>query len=123
MFVFEVFPASQSDPWTLGFILVTAATTSGGVLFSSWCTFSKENAKFLLILTNLGYFVANLRTFGVLFTGLTNTAVYQNGQLWGMLGLSAMLRFLMSSLHLKKIILQVQDLPDDKEKYVRGKNA
>ena len=41
----------------------------------------------------------------------------------GMLGLSAMLRFLMSSLHLKKIILQVQDLPDDKEKYVRGKNA
>ena len=77
----------------------------------------------MLILTNLGYFVANLRTFGVLFTGLTNTAVYQNGQLWGMLGLSAMLRFLMSSLHLKKIILQVQDLPDDKEKYVRGKNA
>ena len=36
------------------------------VLFSSWCPFSIENAKFWLILTDLSYFIANLCTFGVL---------------------------------------------------------
>jgi len=37
-------------------------TTGSGVLFLSWCSFT-ENAKFLPISTNVGYFIANLRTF------------------------------------------------------------
>ena len=47
-----------------------------------WCTFFRagvlctiENVKFWPI---LGYFVVELRTFGVLFTGLNNVAVYQS---------------------------------------------
>ena len=42
-----------------------------------WCTFfsSWEHVKFWPI---LGYFGVELRTFGVLFTGLNNVAVYQN---------------------------------------------
>ena len=48
-------------------ILVTTATTGGGVLFLSWGTFSIENAKYWLILINLGYFVANLSTLWCIF--------------------------------------------------------
>ena len=46
--------------------------------------FGIENAKCWPILTNLGYFVANLRTFGELFTDLDNVAKYQNGQKSGL---------------------------------------
>ena len=37
-----------------------------------------ENAKFWPILTNFGYYVRNLRTFCVLFTGLNNVAKLTN---------------------------------------------
>ena len=42
-------------------------TTGSGVLFSSRCTFSIEIAKFWPILTNICYFVVNLRTFRITF--------------------------------------------------------
>ena len=42
-------------------------TTGGGVLFWDCVLFSIENAKFWPVFTNLGYFVANLRTFWCMF--------------------------------------------------------
>ena len=42
-------------------------TTGGNVLFRAGVLFSIENAYFWSILTNLGYFVANLRTFWCTF--------------------------------------------------------
>ena len=49
--------------------------------FCAGVLFNKENAKSWPILTNLGYFVANMRTLGVFFTGLNNVAAYQNLQI------------------------------------------
>ena len=43
--------------------------------------FYKENAYFF----PFGYFVANLRIFGIFFTGLKSVTVFQNGQISGML--------------------------------------
>ena len=45
--------------------------------------FCIENAKFRPIFANLGYFVANLRTFGALFTGLNTAAVPKNWKISG----------------------------------------
>ena len=66
------------DPYL---ILVTTATTSGGVLFSSRCTFLRREGE---ILSYFGYLVTNLRIFGALFTNLNSVAVYQNWQISGM---------------------------------------
>ena len=68
------------DPYL---ILVTTATTSGGVLFSSRCTFLRREGE---ILSYFGYLVTNLRIFGALFTNLNSVAVYQNWQISGMSG-------------------------------------
>ena len=56
-------------------ILVTTATTGGGVLFSSGWPFSHRERK---ILAN---FVANFRTFLCTFTGLESAVVSQNWQI------------------------------------------
>ena len=63
-------------------------TTGGGVLFfRADVLFSIENAKFWPILTILGYFVANLRTFWCTFyRPRSNVAMYQNGQMSDMAG-------------------------------------
>ena len=53
-------------------ILVSIASTAGGVLLSSQCTFKRGEREILAC------FVADLRTFGVLFTGSNNAVVYQN---------------------------------------------
>ena len=47
------------------------------LICKSWRIFFRtENAKNLPILAHWAYFVASLRTFGVLFTGLSNAAAY-----------------------------------------------
>ena len=53
-------------------------------IFSSRCTFCKESAKFLPILTPFGYFNAILRIFGLLCTGLQSVMVCQILQISGM---------------------------------------
>ena len=40
--------------------------------------FFREDTKFWPVLANLGYFVANMGIFGVLFKGLNSAVVYQN---------------------------------------------
>ena len=52
--------ASSATAWRSRLILVTTATTSGSVLFSSQRTFQQRDTK---ILAHLGYFVINLRTY------------------------------------------------------------
>ena len=52
--------ASSATAWRSRLILVTTATTSGSVLFSSQRTFQQSDTK---ILAHLGYFVINLRTY------------------------------------------------------------
>ena len=49
-------------------IMVITDTTCGGVLFSTRCTFSLENAKCLLILANIGYFLASFHPLWCPFT-------------------------------------------------------
>ena len=44
-------------------VLVTTATTGGGVFFQAGALVCKENVKFWPILADIGDFVANLRTF------------------------------------------------------------
>ena len=46
--------------------------------FPAGVLFSIEKAKMWSILTNIGYFVANLRTLGIRLAGLNDMAVYQN---------------------------------------------
>ena len=60
-------------------ILVTTTTTGGGVLFHAGVLYSKRKQ----FLPNFGYFVANLRTFGILFTGPTLNSLFmtQNDKL------------------------------------------
>ena len=70
--IFRLFPTSRLSDSTA---LVPTATTGGGVLFSSQCTFKHRERE---ILAYLGYFVANLRTFWCTFTGLENAVVYLN---------------------------------------------
>ena len=67
-------------------IFVPTTQPDVAYFFRAGVLFSIENAKFWPILTNLGYFVANLRTFWC--TGLNNVAVYQNGQISGMAAIS-----------------------------------
>ena len=57
-------------------------TAGSGVLFSSRCTFLQRERE---ILANVGYFVANLRTFLRTFTARNNALVYQN---WKVLGIN-----------------------------------
>ena len=52
--------------------------------FRTRAFFCTENAKFWPLLTNLGYFVASLRTFWCTFTRLNNAVVTQNCQISGM---------------------------------------
>ena len=58
--------ASSATAWRSRLILVTTATTSGSVLFSSQRTFQQRDTK---ILAHLGYFVINLRTYWHTFYG------------------------------------------------------
>ena len=63
-------------------LLVKNVSCSTSFLPFAFVLSSTENANFWPILTNLGYFVAN---FQCTFTGLNNVAVYQNGQISGMI--------------------------------------
>ena len=61
--------------------------------FLSQLTFLQRKRNFCLLWplsTNVGYFVAKLRIFCVLFTGLNSVVVYQNWQISGMLFLKVM---------------------------------
>ena len=48
--------------------------------------FFEASVPFSKILSHLGYFVSNLRTCWCTFPGLNNVVVYQNWQMWGMIG-------------------------------------
>ena len=65
-------------------ILAATATTGGGALFSSRCTFKHREREILAFLVNFGYFVAKVCTLRCTFTGLNDAVVYQYGQIWGM---------------------------------------
>ena len=60
-------------------MLVSLASTGGGVLFQGCVLFNKENenAKFWPGLANFGNFFPNFRTFWWTFIGLNSAVLYQ----------------------------------------------
>ena len=58
-------------------MLVSLASTGGGVLFQGCVLFSVENAKFWPGLANFGNFSLIFALFGGLFTGLNSELVYK----------------------------------------------
>ena len=72
----EIFSHKNSVLKSRPQLILIFVSTGGGVLFQAGAPFCTENMKFWPILANLGYFVANLRTFWCICTGLNNALYY-----------------------------------------------